>query len=168
RRLGVRAEDIQTGHAARIGFIGNAAYTVEGGPLGDGPGAEAPMAGAARAGDARMISIRLGAPERFAELDAALAREGATAVTAPDFQVADPDGQARAAKLDALRRARADAEAYAAALDMRVARIVRVADAERSADDAIEMIRLMSRDSAPDARVETRAAVTVEFALAPK
>jgi uncharacterized protein YggE len=81
----------------------------------------------------------------------------------------------RAAKLEAVRRARADAEAYAAGLGMRVDRILKVSDRARtdfadlySANNMANVMRMMRDGSAMPARdIETRARVSVDFALVP-
>ncbi|HEX8192913.1 MAG TPA: SIMPL domain-containing protein [Allosphingosinicella sp.] len=94
----------------------------------------------------------------------------------PDFQLDDDSAARREARADALRRARADAEAYAASMNMRVARVLRVT--ERGGIDVMSLIlggrneMLRSMEAAEpvtaDGRILTYAAVGVDYALAPR
>jgi uncharacterized protein YggE len=110
---------------------------------------------------------------RLAAVRAALAAQDVT-VAAPSYSLAD-DGAARnAARAQALQKARAEAETYAASLDMRVARIVRIT--ERLGLDGLSLMvtdmpafnRMFSRMWRPATDVETLVAVGVDFALAPR
>jgi uncharacterized protein len=91
----------------------------------------------------------------------------------PAYSLLDADGPRREARNRALARARADAESYAAALGMRVARVVRVT--ERLGFDFVSMMmneRAMRRqleasdNQGPD--IDTSVTIGVDFALAPR
>jgi hypothetical protein len=91
----------------------------------------------------------------------------------PRYSLRDTDAARREARNRALANARADAEAYAAALGLRVVRVVRVT--ERLGFDFISMMvneRAMRRQiEANDGRspdIETSVTIGVDFALAPR
>lgn len=93
---------------------------------------------------------------------------------APEYSLADSEAALREARLQALRKARADAEAYAAPLDLRVVRIVRVTD--RIGLDGLGVVlantgaigRLFGRLWQQSSEIESLALVGVDFALAPR
>jgi uncharacterized protein YggE len=101
----------------------------------------------------------------------ALRQVGAGQVIGPLYELSD-DAEARdAARRAALGRARADAEAYAAAMGMRVARIVRVG--ARPANDSASAIMIAAmtraqRAGLDEAAVETEVRLAVDVALAPR
>ena len=113
---------------------------------------------------------------RVPAVQAALAQRGFFAVQAPVYMLTDDSAARRQARTLAMRNARADAEAYAAAINMRVARVVRVT--ERLGLDLLGMMvsesqivaNLFSvaamRTTGPD--VQTMVTVGVDFALAPR
>jgi hypothetical protein len=94
----------------------------------------------------------------------------------PEYVLDDDSAARRTARAEAVRRARADAEAYAAALNMRIARVLRVT--ERTGLDFIGMALSESntamrtfRDyerSMADGQVMTFVVVGVDYALAPQ
>ena len=70
----------------------------------------------------------------------------------PAYALTDPGPARRAARAEALARMRAEAEAYAAALNMRVLRIVRIT--ERAGADLFSMSSAKRRADAPGVRPE--------------
>ncbi len=123
----------------------------------------------------RIVEIVLRDPGRWEALRKGLEANGAQSLADPVYSLSDDASAVRAAKLEAVRRARADAEAYAAGLGMRVDRILKVSDRARtdfadlySANNMANMMRMMRDGSAMPARdIETRARVSVDFALVP-
>lgn len=110
---------------------------------------------------------------RMAAVRTALEANDVT-IAAPAYSLAD-DGPARnAARAQAMQKARAEADSYAAALNMRVVRIVRIT--ERIGLEGLNLIvtdtqafsRMFSRMWRPAADVDTMVAVGVDFALAPR
>jgi hypothetical protein len=89
-----------------------------------------------------------------------------TAVPLPVYGLADPDRGKREARADAIRRARAEAEDYAASIGMRVGRFIRVS-AHEIPDQWIimEMMRMASPDGRPPTSVETKISLSADFAL---
>lgn len=107
----------------------------------------------------------------------AIAQFGVGQLSTPAYVLTDDSAPRRQARLQALQRARADAESYAAALNMRVVRVVRVS--ERLGFDMFGMMMSEPRALAnlyasgalrnnrgPD--VQTMVAVGVDFVLAPQ
>jgi uncharacterized protein YggE len=123
------------------------------------------------------VVIRIADIDRVAAARAALEAEGVShEESAPVYTVSDDSAALRQARVRAIARIRADADAYAAARGMRVARIVRVS--ERNGTDlyrlAYRHVRpfrrgerdmFSGREGSPD--IDTGVAVSVEFALAP-
>jgi uncharacterized protein YggE len=94
------------------------------------------------------------------------------------YALDDDSAARRQARADAIRRARADADAYAATMNMRIVRVLRVT--ERGGFDlmsamfgneslfARQMEGRMSGRGRSSSRIETVALVGVDFALAPR
>ncbi|HVQ07374.1 MAG TPA: SIMPL domain-containing protein [Allosphingosinicella sp.] len=136
---------------------------------------EGPMTGPPpRAASAHaLIAIRGRDVARLAPMLRALEEAHALVDSMPAYSLNDTDTPRREARNRALARARADAEAYAAALGMRVVRVVRVT--ERLGFDFVSMMmneRAMRRqlegseNRGPD--IETSVTIGVDFALAPR
>jgi len=96
-------------------------------------------------------------------------------VSGTTYRVADDSGARRQARDNAIARARADADAYAASLNLRVARIVRVT--ERTGFDFMDMFAGAAGSNAmmqelatagQDPDVETYSRIGVDFILAPR
>ncbi len=96
-------------------------------------------------------------------------------VAAPVYSLADDSAARSAARAQAMQKARAEAETYAASLNMRVGRIMRIT--ERIGLEGLNLLvtdsaafgRLFTRMWRPSSReVETMIAVGVDFALAPR
>lgn len=117
------------------------------------------------------LEIRLRDPAQFGRLREALEAAGAL-VPDPRFELADDRAAREAAKARAVADARQEADAYARALGLRVARIVRVS--ERTPTDLSDPVALrdyfrITRSSGNgSSTVETVARVAVDFALAPR
>lgn len=94
----------------------------------------------------------------------------------PVYELVDESGPRRAARAQAIANARADAESYAAAVGMRIVRVLQIT--ERGGLDFLSMtvsesnavIRAMRSFSSAqaEAQVETYAVVGMDFALAPR
>lgn len=122
------------------------------------------------------VTFRVREIARVEALNQALANDGAEEGIVPEiaYTVSDDSAARRQARADAIAAARADAEAYAAAMNMRVARIVRVS--ERSGMDLMSLmfsnpawaqqIEQMGQPQGPD--ISVRVVVGVDFALAPR
>ena len=120
------------------------------------------------------MTIRLRDPARVPELDRALRAIDDTFTPEVLYATSDDRPARRTARAQAIAAARADAEAYAAALGLRVVRVVRVT--ERLGMDLMSMMfsnpmlaTLMeqgSRAQGPD--ITVRVFVGIDFALAPR
>lgn len=101
-----------------------------------------------------------------------LDQKDAVTLESPLFELSDTGAARRAAISDALQRARADADAYAASLGMRVARLTHVRDQSAQASpfgDYSELFqKFVQQKSVPTGKVETDVRISVEFALAPR
>ncbi len=105
---------------------------------------------------------------------------GANSVNGPNLGLIDDSKAVAEAHKDALANARAEAETYAAGLNMRVARVLRVSERGRSADNGSDngvRYRIASLASRPMAGTETRISagemrqrvtLWIDFALAPR
>ncbi|RXZ34586.1 DUF541 domain-containing protein [Sphingomonas desiccabilis] len=104
---------------------------------------------------------------------AALVEAGATEVEGPDFAFADDAPLVRASRADAIRKAQQQAEDYAAALNMRVVRVLRVSERASSGGES-EIIVTGARQRAGllpvlapgEQAITTR--IWIDFALAPR
>jgi|GEM_PF-1602905 len=122
------------------------------------------------------IAIRLNEAARAAGLHARFSEMEDVTATNPTYDLADERPGRRAARAQAMQNARADAEAYAEALGMRIARVLRVT--ERVGFNAIGMLLSESNtivrtvedlpSTITDAEVETYVIAGVDFALAPR
>lgn len=117
------------------------------------------------------VEVRLRDLRRASEVLSAAFAAGANRVEGPRFSLSDDRPAALAAQREGIRLARADAENYAAALAMRVVRILRVSERGRSRDSYGEVMvsgtRVRSTPVEPG-EIETRVRVWVDFAMAPR
>jgi uncharacterized protein YggE len=164
RSAGIRDADarIVPASGTRWGFVGNEAY--------ENFAAAAPDIQRTSVAST-LLEIRLRDPSRFDALRAALERAGAEDVPDPDYSLEDDIAARRAAKADALRNARAEAEAYARTLGMRVVRIIRVSERGNASFGDSEGLQILYRQmmGAKSGRaddVETDVRISVDFALA--
>lgn len=124
-----------------------------------------------------LVEVRVRDVTRAGEAVAAVTQVGANVVSGPNLAISDPENASRAAYAAAYRAARARAEAYAGAADMRVARVLAIRDGGGSepprAYDAVmaETAAAPPQVSAPPVeagRTTSQVRVRVDFALAPK
>jgi uncharacterized protein YggE len=123
------------------------------------------------------LTIRVRDMNRVAEVRNEIGRvEGNAALfgTNAVFTLSDPGTARSEARMRALASARADAEAYATALNMRVARLVRVTD--RVGVDLIGLMMsepgrrstISGPETTPDGDAQVTVPVGVDFVLAPR
>jgi len=153
-----------------LGFMGNEAFAAAMMAGGDTPAASIKSKPTKQASLAIEIVLddlaNLPSVRQFLDERDALILEG------PAFELKD-DRLARAAINDAIRNARSEADAYAAAANMRVTRITDIQDQASQTSMYGEfgdtMRKMMSRSlQSSGTQIETRVAVSVGFALAPK
>lgn len=120
-----------------------------------------------------MVELRLRDIARLDAVTLALGEAGGTIIPVPAYSLADAAGPRREARARALAAARADAEAYAAALGMRVGRVLRVS--ERAGMDFFTMMtsenamrRTMNGGVQTEPEIDTSMTIGVDFALAPR
>jgi len=158
RALGVRPDDVQTRSItlARI----------------DEPG---PNRGRFQANN--MIEVRVRDLARAGQAIAAATDAGANVLSGPDLRVADPEAAGRSAYAQAYRAARARAEAYAQAADLRVARVLAIRDSQSGGEMPFAGYTMEQADASPrlaepppvQAGVNTtEVRIRVDFALAPR
>jgi uncharacterized protein YggE len=114
--------------------------------------------------------------DRVPAIQTALMERGIYATSAITYALNDDSAPRRQARMQAMQKARADAETYAASLNMRVARVVRVT--ERLGLDLLGMAanesQMVAQVFSPAAlratgpQVQTMVVVGVDFALAPR
>lgn len=118
------------------------------------------------------LSVRLTDVERTSAVIDALVEAGATDLQGPVFGFADDTPLLARARIDAVRRARIQAEDYARALGLNIARVIRVSERSSAdqSDGANDIIVTGTRRSTPVRPGEQRIQVTVwiDYALAPK
>jgi uncharacterized protein len=116
--------------------------------------------------DVRVRDIRRGS----AILDSLIAA-GANEVNGPIFELGDDRAAIRSARTNAVAAAREEADAYAAALGMRVARVLRLGERNVGASDegfiTVTGSRLQGTPIEPG-EIETQARVWIDYALAPR
>jgi uncharacterized protein YggE len=144
----------------RIGFVGNEALEL----MRAGEPAEVPHMAMS------IVEVRVRNPSIFEALRRKMEEAGASNVPDLEYSLSDDVAQRRAAKADAIRRAREEASAYAQSLGMSVGRVLRVS--ERSTPNVTdvegyqEMYRMMAgANRYSDGTIETRVRVSVDFAL---
>jgi uncharacterized protein YggE len=129
------------------------------------------------AGASATVEIVIRNVDNVPAIQSALAQRGYVMLGAATYAVTDDTRARGQARAQALQKARADAEAYAASLNMRVARVVRVT--ERLGLDLLSMAasesQVIARIFSPAAMrgsmepdVPTMVVVGVDFALAPR
>ena len=118
------------------------------------------------------VELRLRDLNRAADIIDALFQAGANTVNGPRFSLADPAPAQREARRAAVAAAREEADTYAAALGMRVTRILRVSergDFNVEGDD--EILVLGSRISRPNlaaGELSTKIRVWIDYAMVPR
>jgi uncharacterized protein YggE len=116
---------------------------------------------------------------------AAATEAGANVLSGPNLAISDPEAANRSAYAAAYRAARARADAYAAAAEMRVARVLLIRDAGQSGghyygssavdavmpEEGLAQPRTVSPPPPPDVRpgmTTSEVQVRADFALAPR
>ncbi|MCC2976192.1 SIMPL domain-containing protein [Sphingomonas sp. PL-96] len=105
---------------------------------------------------------------------AALIEAGATEVDGPNFAFADAAPLVRASRADAIRKAQQQAQDYAAALNLRVVRVLRVSERSASGGEGQEIVvtgavrrsKVLPVLAPGEQSIMTR--VWIDFALAPR
>ena len=101
-----------------------------------------------------------------------LDQKDAVSLESPLYELSDSRAARRAAIADAVRKAREDADAYAASLGMRVSRLTEIRDQSAQAspfgDSAEVFEKMMRQQTASKDKVETDVRVAVGFVLAPR
>ncbi len=119
------------------------------------------------------LTITIRNVERVEPVRDVLAANEVESYQPPDYRLVDNSAQRREARLQAMRKARADAESYAASLNMRIVRVVRVTERlglgglGLIASEADTVGNLFSRSWRRSPEVDTIVTVGVDFALAP-
>ena len=124
-----------------------------------------------------VIEVRVRDLSNAGQAIAAATEAGANVLSGPNLRVGDPEMASRSAYAQAYRAARARAEAYAQAAELRVVRVLAIRDAQ---GDAISVMEPGAMDLARNAAqasmappVETgvntsEVSIRVDFALAPR
>lgn len=162
RSAGVTAEDVRPSTRAwPMGFVGNEAANMALPASMRPPGKT----------EASTLEIALRGFTRIEAVRSAVERAGAEQVTGPAYELVNDSAARRAAKLEAIGRARTEADDYAQALGMQVVRILRVSERVTAYADPEEMQTLyaaMGVGGGSADEIETVARVAVDFALAPR
>lgn len=103
----------------------------------------------------------------------ALAGAGITGLSGPDFGFADEESLRRQSRAAAVARARAQADDYAAALGMKIVRVLRVSERYSGGGEGQDIIVTARRRSVPppvllpgEQKITTR--IWIDFAMAPR
>lgn len=120
----------------------------------------------------RLLAVTIRDLARRVEVRRALADAGVQNVSATEFKLADDSGPRRIARAQALARARTAAEDHAAALGMRVARVVRVSERSLGGTETVQayqaMLAMFGAGGSEDREVAVNVDLAVDFALAPR
>ena len=162
RAAGVAQADVRPSNGGwRTGFIGN-----------EIPDAALPAAmRPAGKTEASALEIRLRGSARVEAVRTAIEQAGANQVTGPVYELQNDAEARRAAKQDAVNKARAEADEYARALGMRVARILRVSERVTpypNPEDMESLYAAMGLGGASAEEIETSVRIAVDFVLAPR
>lgn len=118
------------------------------------------------------LSVRLRDLGRASDIVSALFEAGANTVSGPHFGVADEEPALRDARGAAVAAARREAEDYAAALNMRIARVLRVSERGRfDVDDGQAIVVTGSRiprTPLVPGEITVRLTVWIDYALVPR
>ena len=183
RRAGVAASDVTIGDAEAFDSYAMSDAAMEMAPV---EAAEADMsATSCNAGCpppmtevtlSSPVELRFRDPARVGELSQALVQDGVDiSFSAPAYSAGDQSAARRAARAQAIAAARADAETYAAALGLRVVRVIRVTErmgmdlmslAMGGSSLLLSMMQQQEQGQGPD--ISTFVAVGVDFALGPQ
>ncbi|WP_164857274.1 SIMPL domain-containing protein [Sphingomonas crocodyli] len=165
---GIPSSDLvlrQPGNVGRMGFVGNEAFDPE-----DMPAALAQMQqGNATKSATAYIDVTVRDLTKLDQIRRSLLDLNASFAAGPILKLRDEDAARRAAIADAVAKAQREADDYAAALHMRVSRIVRIKNSA-PVDAAFNMNMLQRLTSSNlsasvEDKVTTDVRVTVEFVL---
>ncbi|HEX8643510.1 MAG TPA: SIMPL domain-containing protein [Allosphingosinicella sp.] len=163
RAAGVAAADIETRNVdAMTGPLGNAMYS------------EMNSTSEDMAYGVATVVIRVRNPAAAPGLQRTLGGLPDVGYVEPEYRLDDDSVARRSARADALRRARADADGYAASMNMRVARVLRVTERV-----GLDFMSIMSPDNplvremeagrtTNDGQIRVVAVLGVDYALAPR
>jgi uncharacterized protein YggE len=162
---GVPAGNISVDDSSRVGFIGNEA--MEAAMNAAQPSVTKPKRSAYLA-----VTVTFGDLSLLARVQGLLDHKDAVTLESPLYELSDSRAAKRAAIADAVRKARDDADAYAASLGMRVSRLAQIRDQSAQASpfgDSAELLeRMVQQKGASKGKVETDVRIAVEFILAPR
>lgn len=118
------------------------------------------------------LSVRLRDLQRAPEIVSALFEAGANSVSGPHFGVSDPTPALREARRAGVIAARQEADDYAAALNMRVSRVLRVSERGAFEFDSREGIIVtgsrIPRTPLVPAEIPAKITLWVDYALVPR
>jgi len=117
------------------------------------------------------MELRLRDVARAGEILDILFEAGADTVEGPRFLLSDPAAAQAEARKAAVAAARAQAESYAAAVGMRLGRMLRVQEGGYTGDGVGDIVitgTLLRKSSLAPGEIETRITVTIDFALVPR
>jgi len=152
----------------QMGFVGNESFDPD-----DTSAASRVVAAMARRHmSAVAMRIRLDRMEMLARVQKVATDLGVRSMGSPVLELKDDSTAHRAAIADAVAKARADADTYAAAIGYRVVRITQIANqmpSQRATDDGSNFLRMMADTQMGELHdVETSAVVTISFIIAPR
>lgn len=124
-------------------------------------------ASARRASATSTIKMSLQSTSQYTVAQEVLSREDVY-VGAARLSLRDDRQAKRAAIAQAIAKARDEADIYAAAVGMRVTRVTKISNEMPIGTLAVDVDSLVSRRAGSQEEVATDAAVTIEFAMAPK
>lgn len=118
------------------------------------------------------VSLRIRDLSRASALIDALLTAGANNIRGPHFSLSDGTAATAAARRDSIAQARIQAETYAAALGMRISRVMRVSERSRQVGEGYDSIivtgsRIPATPLEPG-EVTTSVRTWIDFALAPQ
>jgi len=124
-----------------------------------------------------VVSVRMRAVDKAGAAISAVTQAGANVLSGPDLRVGDPEAASRSAYANAYKAARARADTYAQAANLKVARILSIRDGGSSSMPIAYETAMMDR-AAPQAVAApppvmagtntSQVNVSVDFALGPK
>jgi hypothetical protein len=118
------------------------------------------------------VNLRLRDLTKAPDVVDALFESGANAVIGPSFSLSDPKPALRAARRAAVAEARAEADTYADALGMRIARVLRVSERQSFDSEEGDYIVVTGSRIPPTplepGEVGTRVQIWIDYAMVPR
>lgn len=93
------------------------------------------------------VNVKVRELARLGKVLDTLVAQGANQINGPSFEIDKPDAAIEEARLAAIKKAQAQAQTYAKALDMRVLRIVSISEGGASQPRPMPMLRMMAADA---------------------